>query len=59
MEPNHYGVVAAYLGRFDVELDRRGTFRRHAVVIGNLAARLAADKEDDVGFTEHAIGAFA
>ena len=53
------GIVPAQLLRIDVELDDlRSEARKHPVV-GDLAARVTADEEDQVRFGERAIGAVA
>ncbi len=59
LQPHLHRVVAADLGRIDVELDDRRALRRNAEVVRHLPAGVAADEEHQVGPAEDAVGALA
>ena len=59
VQPHLHRVVAADLGRIDVELDDRRARRRNAEVERELAAAVAADEEHQVGPAQDAVGALA
>ena len=59
LQPHPHRVIAADLGRIDVELDDRRTRRRNAEVERELPAGVAADEEHQVGPAQDAVGALA